>query len=79
MHSNVIVFCNYSQIFHSKLLYKVLSKLSNKFDEKSVECILSVLKSVGFSLRKDDPLALKELITELQKQASSVSEETKQK
>lgn len=67
------------QIFNSKLLYELLSKLSNKFDEKSVECILLVLKNVGFSLRKDNPLSLKELILELQKQAANVTDETKEK
>ncbi|GJQ73611.1 hypothetical protein Trydic_g13955 [Trypoxylus dichotomus] len=66
------------KIFSAKLLYELLSKLSSKFDEKCVECILSILKSVGFSLRKDDPLALKSLIIELQKKATDVPEETKE-
>lgn len=43
------------------------------FEEKKVELILIVLRSVGFSLRKDDPLALKELILQLQKKANEAS------
>ncbi|KAI4456499.1 cell cycle control protein cwf22-related [Holotrichia oblita] len=76
---NVIAQLYNFKIFNSKLVYELLSKLSRRFDEKCIECILLVLKSVGFSLRKDDPLALKGLIIELQKQAANVSEETKRK
>ncbi|KAI4456503.1 cell cycle control protein cwf22-related [Holotrichia oblita] len=75
---NVIAQLYNFKIFNSKLVYELLSKLSRRFDEKCIECILLVLKSVGFSLRKDDPLALKGLIIELQKQAANVSEETKE-
>ncbi|XP_030758082.1 nucleolar MIF4G domain-containing protein 1 homolog [Sitophilus oryzae] len=62
------------KIFDAKLLYEILQKLAENFEEKNVDCILNVLRSVGFGLRKDDPLALKTLILELQKQAASVSE-----
>ncbi|CAG9763214.1 unnamed protein product [Ceutorhynchus assimilis] len=62
------------KMFDAKLLYEILNKLASKFDEKNVECILHILRSVGFGLRKDDPLALKNLILELQKQAASASQ-----
>lgn len=39
-----------------------------------VELILLVLRSVGFNLRKDDPLALKALITEIQTKAAEAQE-----
>lgn len=64
------------RLFDSKLIYEVLEKLSLIFDEKCVECILHILRGVGFSLRKDDPLALKALILQLQKQAANTKEET---
>uniref|UniRef100_A0A336M238 CSON007788 protein n=1 Tax=Culicoides sonorensis TaxID=179676 RepID=A0A336M238_CULSO len=61
------------KLFQHNLIYDVLNKLSEVFNEKSVECILLVLRSVGFQLRKDDPLALKDLILKLQKQANESS------
>lgn len=42
-----------------------------KFSEKEIEIILLILKSAGFRMRKDDPLALKELILKIQKKAVS--------
>lgn len=60
-------------VCHSILMYDVLNRLSDVFKEKEVELILIVLRSVGFSLRKDDPLALKELILRLQKKANEAS------
>lgn len=67
------------QIFHHRLVYELLNKLIEKFCEKSVECVLLTLRSIGFSLRKDDPAALKELILTIQKKTSEASEELKTK
>lgn len=61
------------KLFDSKLIYEILDKLSEKFGEKELDCILHILRSIGFGLRKDDPIALKNLILKLQKQASSMS------
>jgi nucleolar MIF4G domain-containing protein 1 len=52
-----------------------LEKLTKNFEEKDVECILHMLRNVGFNLRKDNPMALKNLILSLQKQASGASDE----
>uniref|UniRef100_A0A6P7FR44 Nucleolar MIF4G domain-containing protein 1 homolog n=1 Tax=Diabrotica virgifera virgifera TaxID=50390 RepID=A0A6P7FR44_DIAVI len=65
------------KLFDSRLVYEVLQKLANNFKEKDVECILHILRSIGFSLRKDDPLALKNLILELQNKANNISEKEK--
>ncbi|XP_018561750.1 nucleolar MIF4G domain-containing protein 1 homolog [Anoplophora glabripennis] len=65
------------KLFDAKLLYEMLYKLSSKFEEKDVECILHILKSVGFTLRKDDPIALKNFILDIQKRAGAASEEVK--
>nr|CAD7571700.1 unnamed protein product [Timema californicum] len=59
------------KVFHCILMFDVLDKLANKFEEKEVELILVVLRSVGLSLRKDDPAALKDLILRLQQQAAT--------
>ncbi|KAG6801859.1 nucleolar MIF4G domain-containing protein 1 [Apis mellifera caucasica] len=62
------------KIFGYKLLYEILNKLMIKFTEKEIELILLILKTVGFSLRRDDPNALKEFIQSLQQKAVHESE-----
>lgn len=62
------------KIFDAKLMYEILTKLGETFDEKGVECTLHILRNVGFSLRKDDPIALKNLIVDLQKKAADISD-----
>lgn len=66
------------QIFHCQLIQQIIERLAHDFDEeKHIECILHVLKSVGFTLRKDDPVALKNLILNIQTKAATIREETK--
>ncbi|XP_049540266.1 nucleolar MIF4G domain-containing protein 1 homolog [Anopheles darlingi] len=62
-------------IVKGKLVYEMLQKLLECFNEKAVECILLVLRTIGFILRKDDPLALKDLIVTIQKKAANAPEE----
>ena len=45
--------------------------MGKNFQPKDVELILSILKMVGFRLRKDDPVQLKNLIISIQQQASN--------
>ncbi|XP_049775257.1 nucleolar MIF4G domain-containing protein 1 isoform X2 [Schistocerca cancellata] len=59
------------KVFDSVLMYDILEVLSETFTEKEIELILIILKSVGFTLRKDNPIALKELILRLQQKAGS--------
>lgn len=54
-----------------------MDRLTQKFDEKDIECILHILKSVGFTLRKDDPLALKNFILNIQKQSAGITDDSK--
>lgn len=65
------------KVFDAKLMYEILIKLAEGFDEKCIECILHVLRSVGFALRKDDPIALKNLILNLQKRAANLPSDDK--
>ncbi|NXJ75509.1 NOM1 protein, partial [Trogon melanurus] len=58
-------------VVHCLLIFDILKKLVSAFTEKEIELILFLLKNVGFSLRKDDALALKELITEAQRKANA--------
>ncbi|KAB5578993.1 hypothetical protein PHYPO_G00189430 [Pangasianodon hypophthalmus] len=59
------------QVVHSLLLFDVLKRLLASFTPQDVELMLLLLRNVGFSLRKDDPLGLKELISETQRKASA--------
>lgn len=60
------------------MIHQIIERLTNKFEEeKHIECILHILKSVGFTLRKDDPLALKDLIINIRNRAAAIQEETK--
>ncbi|XP_060731228.1 nucleolar MIF4G domain-containing protein 1 [Tachysurus vachellii] len=59
------------QVVHSLLLFDVLKRLLASFMPQDVELMLLLLRNVGFSLRKDDPLGLKELISEAQRKAST--------
>lgn len=61
------------KVFDSKLMHEILNELAKEFTEKNVDCILHVLKNVGFVLRKDDPLALKNFILDSNKKAASVT------
>uniref|UniRef100_A0A8B9S5Q0 Nucleolar MIF4G domain-containing protein 1 n=1 Tax=Apteryx owenii TaxID=8824 RepID=A0A8B9S5Q0_APTOW len=58
-------------VVHSLLIFDILKRLVSTFTAKDIELILFLLKNVGFSLRKDDPLALKELISEAQSKANT--------
>ncbi|XP_076017192.1 nucleolar MIF4G domain-containing protein 1 [Genypterus blacodes] len=58
------------QVMHSLLISDILKLFVGAFTEKDIELILFVLRNVGFALRKDDALALKELISEAQRKAS---------
>ncbi|KAK9505232.1 hypothetical protein O3M35_009328 [Rhynocoris fuscipes] len=62
------------RIYNSELLYDILNRLCDSFKPKDIDLILVVLRSVGFTLRKDDPIALKQLILRVQKLANDASD-----
>ncbi|XP_031844165.1 nucleolar MIF4G domain-containing protein 1 homolog [Nomia melanderi] len=64
------------KVYGYKLLYQILDRLTTKFTEKEIDLILLILRTVGFVLRKDDPIALKEFIQNLQKIASHKNEQS---
>ncbi|POI36088.1 hypothetical protein CIB84_000157 [Bambusicola thoracicus] len=64
-------------VVHCLLIFDILKKLVSSFTEKDIELILFLLKNVGFSLRKDDALALKDLISEAQSKANAAEKELK--
>lgn len=70
---NLVLFISFLYCFkvvEARLIYDIMHRLAKGFSGKEVELILLVLRSVGFNLRKDDPLALKTLITEIQTKAA---------
>ncbi|XP_052550849.1 nucleolar MIF4G domain-containing protein 1 isoform X2 [Tympanuchus pallidicinctus] len=64
-------------VVHCLLIFDILKKLVSSFTEKDIELILFLLKNVGFSLRKDDALALKDLISEAQHKANAAEKKLK--
>lgn len=60
----------------ASLLTDILSRLTKRFSEKDIELILLVLRTVGFSLRKEDASALKEIIMTLQTKATEVVDQS---
>ncbi|XP_053527880.1 nucleolar MIF4G domain-containing protein 1 isoform X2 [Artibeus jamaicensis] len=57
------------RVVQSLLVLDLLRRLVGTFTERDVELVLLLLRNVGFALRKDDALALKELIAEAQAKA----------
>ncbi|XP_069770849.1 nucleolar MIF4G domain-containing protein 1 [Narcine bancroftii] len=58
-------------VIHSVLVFDLLRKLINRFKERDIELTLFLLKHVGFTLRKDDAVTLREFILEAQKKVNN--------
>ncbi|XP_029955828.1 nucleolar MIF4G domain-containing protein 1 [Salarias fasciatus] len=58
------------QVVHCALIFDILKLLVGTFSEKDIELVLFLLRNVGFALRKDNPLALKDLISDAQRKAN---------
>ncbi|CAG2178795.1 unnamed protein product, partial [Oppiella nova] len=54
------------------LIYEILMKFCDNFTEKCIELINLILKSVGFILRKDSAIKMKEFIVRVQNEAKNV-------
>eukprot|EP00088_Acartia_fossae_P050313 TRINITY_DN5628_c0_g1_i2.p1 TRINITY_DN5628_c0_g1~~TRINITY_DN5628_c0_g1_i2.p1 ORF type:complete len:821 (+),score=294.37 TRINITY_DN5628_c0_g1_i2:36-2465(+) len=59
------------RIIDSKYIFELLSLLIESFKPKDIELILVCLRTAGFVIRKADPLAMKNLILEIQNKAST--------
>lgn len=57
-------------VVHCNLLYDFIRKLIKTFQEVDVEVLLIFLSHSGRSLRADDPLALKDIVLEVQRRAA---------
>lgn len=64
------------KVFHSGFIFEILDKLLTKFKEKHIDLILTILRTIGFNLRRDNPTLIKKLLLDMQKKSSSLSEST---
>ncbi|XP_054712602.1 nucleolar MIF4G domain-containing protein 1-like isoform X2 [Uloborus diversus] len=76
--NNVLIFLSHLYNFkvtHSTLIFDIFQLLIQSFRSKDIELIQLFLKNIGFVLRKDDPIKLKEIILSIQSKAGSVSKD----
>ncbi|GFU07060.1 nucleolar MIF4G domain-containing protein 1 [Nephila pilipes] len=72
--NNLLMFLSHLYNFkvtHSTLMFNIFHLLVESFNSKDIELIQLMLKHIGFVLRKDDPLKLKDLIFSIQAKANS--------
>ncbi|XP_033762079.1 nucleolar MIF4G domain-containing protein 1-like isoform X2 [Pecten maximus] len=60
------------KIIHNILILDLIKKFVAAFQEKDIELLLLLLKNIGFCLRKDDPVMLKQVIQDIQTKAKDV-------
>ncbi|KAK6628071.1 hypothetical protein RUM44_010553 [Polyplax serrata] len=63
------------QLFNSKLMYDIISELITNLEEKQIELLLLTFRTVGFNLRKDNPIALKNLILKVQELVNNIKDQ----
>jgi nucleolar MIF4G domain-containing protein 1 len=76
INDNLIIFVSYLYSFYmtnGKILFDIARYLLNfdQLNEKRLELILLLLKTIGFVLRKDNPLELKSFLQELRTACST--------
>ncbi len=58
------------------MIFDIMSDLAESFSEKDIELVVSVLRAVGFGLRKADPARMKELILLVRRRSSDAKEKS---
>ncbi|XP_058978593.1 nucleolar MIF4G domain-containing protein 1 homolog [Musca domestica] len=79
--NNVVLLLSYMyvfKIFEHRLLLEIIDRLSGQLNEKTIECLLLIFQSVGFKLRKDDPLAFKQMMLSVQSKIAASPLELKE-
>lgn len=54
-------------------MFDLIHELMKNLQEKQIELLLLTLRTVGFSLRKDDPVALKSVVLKIQELSNSLA------
>ncbi|XP_049876312.1 nucleolar MIF4G domain-containing protein 1 homolog [Pectinophora gossypiella] len=62
------------KLYHANLLYDILARLTESLTEKHIDCVLVALRSVGGVMRKEDPLALRSFIHDVQGKLAALNE-----
>lgn len=79
--NNVVLVLSYMyvfKIFEHRLLLEIIERLTNQLEEKTIECLLLIFQSVGFKLRKDDPVAFKQMMLSVQSKIAAAPLELKE-
>ncbi|EDW33171.1 GL24654 [Drosophila persimilis] len=79
--NNVVLLLCYMYIFkiyELSLLMELIGRLADNLCEKTVECLLLIFQSIGFRLRKDDPLAFKTMMQNVQSKIAAAPLELKE-
>ncbi|XP_050548681.1 nucleolar MIF4G domain-containing protein 1 [Daktulosphaira vitifoliae] len=73
----LLLCCMYAfKVFHNGFIFEILDKFLMKFEEKHIDLILSILRTIGFNLRKDNPMLIKKLLLDIQKKSSDFCKST---
>ncbi|KFM59175.1 Nucleolar MIF4G domain-containing protein 1, partial [Stegodyphus mimosarum] len=76
--NNVLLFLSHLYVFkitHANLIFDIFHQLVESFQSKDIELIQLLLKNIGFVLRKDNPLRLKEIILSIQAKAAAINKD----
>ncbi|XP_022212456.2 nucleolar MIF4G domain-containing protein 1 homolog [Drosophila obscura] len=79
--NNIVLLLCYMYIFkiyELSLLMELIGRLADNLCEKTVECLLLIFQSIGFRLRKDDPLAFKTMMQNVQAKIAAAPLELKE-
>ncbi|XP_037934847.1 nucleolar MIF4G domain-containing protein 1 homolog [Teleopsis dalmanni] len=79
--NNLVLVLSYMYIFkiyEHRLLLEIVERLTHNLCEKTIECLLLIFQSVGFKLRKDDPLAFKQMLLNVHKKIAEAPLEMKE-
>ncbi|CAH1238640.1 NOM1 [Branchiostoma lanceolatum] len=63
------------KLIHCILIYGIIRRLIDSFNERDIELVLGILRNVGFLIRKNDPAALKEVIQLISTKAAAASQD----
>ncbi|XP_078573568.1 nucleolar MIF4G domain-containing protein 1-like [Branchiostoma floridae x Branchiostoma japonicum] len=63
------------KLIHCVIIYDIIRRLIDSFNERDIELILGILRNVGFLIRKDDPAALKDVIQLISTKSAAASQD----
>uniref|UniRef100_F6XVD3 Nucleolar MIF4G domain-containing protein 1 n=1 Tax=Ciona intestinalis TaxID=7719 RepID=F6XVD3_CIOIN len=76
--NNIVqLLCSLYQVrtMQTQIVLDLIEKFIVGFTEKDIELLVLVLKNVGFQLRKDNPILLKEIVEKITKQSQELTQD----